>query len=35
VDQSEKARCHNTDTHVSGKSDSLVVCAGQCMSQEG
>jgi RNA-directed DNA polymerase len=25
VDRSEKARCHNADMHVSGKSDSLVV----------
>ena len=24
-DRSEKARCHNADVHVSGKSDSLVV----------
>jgi hypothetical protein len=35
MDRSEKARCHNVDVHVSGKSDSLVACAGQCMSQEG
>ena len=35
LDRSEKARCHNADVHVSGKSDSLVMCAGQCMSQEG
>ena len=25
IDRSEKARCHNADMHVSGKSDSLVV----------
>ena len=25
MDRSEKARCHNADMHVSGKSDSLVV----------
>ena len=25
LDRSEKARCHNADVHVSGKSDSLVV----------
>jgi RNA-directed DNA polymerase len=25
MDRSEKARCHNSDMHVSGKSDSLVV----------
>ncbi len=25
VDRSEKARCHNADMHVAGKSDSLVV----------
>lgn len=25
VDRSEKARCHNADTHASGKSDSFVV----------
>ena len=25
VDRSEKARCHNSDMHVSGRSDSLIV----------
>lgn len=25
VDRSEKARCHNSDRHASGKSDSFVV----------
>jgi hypothetical protein len=25
MDRSEKVRCHNSDMHVSGKSDSLVV----------
>ena len=25
LDRSEKARCHNADVYVSGKSDSLVV----------
>ena len=35
MDRLEKARCHNANMHVSGKSDSLVVCAGQCMSREG
>ena len=35
LDRSVKARGHNTDMNVSGKSDSLILCAGQCMSQEG